>query len=172
MITTPLAISLEGKLIADAICELGVTHVISVPDTNLRTVLADLAARSVPKLMYVCTEDEAIGINAGLYMTGHKPMLLIQNNGFYACINTIKAIALGAEVPTFMLVGQFGRDVNKRVEDSPNRAVHRLEPTMTTWGVPFVRIDEPDDVPLIRAAWDRAWTTKGPSAAIVGAPSR
>ena len=70
-------------------------------------------------MMYVCTEDEAMGINAGLYMTGHRPMLLIQNNGLYACVNTLKAIALDAQVPTFMLIGQFGRDVNKRVEDSP-----------------------------------------------------
>ena len=171
MITSPVAVSIDGRAIVDAIGELGVTHVICVPDTNLRTVMALLAARAVPKMMYVCTEDEAIGINAGLYMTGHKPMLLIQNNGLYACVNTIKAIALAAEVPTFMLIGQFGRDVNKRVEDSANRAVHRLEPTLTTWGVPFERLEGPDDVPKIRRAWNTAWTAKGPAAAIVGAPT-
>ena len=171
MITTPLAVSLEGKVIADAICDLGVTHVISVPDTNLRTVLAELAARPSLKLMYVCTEDEAIGINAGLYMTGHKPMLLIQNNGFYACINTIKAIALAPRCRRSCWWGSSGA-TSTSASKRPQPAVHRLEPTMTTWEVPFVRIDEPDDVPLIRAAWDRAWATKGPSAAIVGAPSR
>jgi len=172
MITSgPVAISIAGHVIADAIVELGVTHVISVPDTNLRTVLALLEARPVPQVMYVCTEDEAMGINAGLYMTGHKPMLLIQNNGLYACLNTLKAIPLDAEVPTFMLIGQFARDVNQRPEESPKRAVNRLEPTLTTWGVPFVRIEGPADVPKIREAWDVAWTTNGPSAAIVGAPT-
>jgi sulfopyruvate decarboxylase TPP-binding subunit len=170
--TSPAAISIEGRLIADAIGKLGVTHIISVPDTNLRTVISLLEERAAPKLTYVCTEDEAIGISAGLYMTGHKPMLLIQNNGLYACLNTLKAMPLDAEVPTFMLIGQFGRDVNKSVEENPRRAVHRLEPTLATWGVPFVRIDEPADVAKIRGAWDVAWQTNGPSAAIVGAPTR
>ena len=171
MIAAPVARSIDGGAIVAALVDLGVTHVVCVPDTNLKTVMAGLAARTSPKLMYVCTEDEAIGINAGLYMTGHKPMLLIQNNGLYACVNTIKAIALGAEVPTFMLIGQFGRDVNQRVEDSPNRAVNRLEPTLATWGVPFERLEGPDDVGKIRRAWEVAWTARGPAAAIVGAPT-
>jgi sulfopyruvate decarboxylase TPP-binding subunit len=112
-----------------------------------------------------------MGINAGLYMTGHRPMLLIQNNGLYACLNTLKAIPLDAQVPTFMLIGQFGRDVNKTVEANPRRAVNRLEPTLEVWGVPFVRLEGPADLPNLQTAWDIAWSTKGPSAAIVGAPT-
>ncbi|HXP94435.1 MAG TPA: thiamine pyrophosphate-binding protein [Candidatus Binatia bacterium] len=169
--TQPAALSIDGAVIADAIRALGVTHVISVPDTHLRTAMDLLDKGPVPKMIYVCTEDEAMGINAGLYITGHKPMLLIQNNGLYACVNTLKAIPLDAQVPTFMLIGQFGRDVTKSVEENPKRAVNRLEPTLETWGVPFFRIDGPSDVPKIRTAWDIAWEKKGPAAAIVGAPT-
>jgi len=32
-------------------------------------------------------------------------MLLIQNNGLYACLNAIKALSLDAQVPLFMLIG-------------------------------------------------------------------
>ena len=39
-------------------------------------------------------------------------MLLIQNNGLLASINALKAIALEARVPTFMLVGQFSFRAN------------------------------------------------------------
>ena len=122
-------------------------------------------------MIYACTEDEAVGINAGLYMTGHRPMMLIQNNGMLACLNTIKAIALDAKVPTFMLIGQYGRDVKLPVEKNKLRVVRLLEPTLDTWDVPHWRLDAEKDLSNIQIAWDRAWADLGPSAAIVGAPS-
>jgi len=164
----PVAVGIDGRVLADAIRALGVTHVITVPDTMQKTAIESLASTATPKLLYVCTEDEAMGINAGLYITGHKPMLLIQNNGLFACINTLKAIALDAQVPTFMLIGQYGRDATKTIEANTRRQVHRLEPTLDAWGVPFERLEGPADLPKVRAMWERAWETKGPAAAIVG----
>ena len=38
-------------------------------------------------------------MNAGLYMGGENPMMCIQNNGIFASVNTLKAIALDAKVP-------------------------------------------------------------------------
>jgi len=167
----PIALPIDGRLIAGEIRGLGVTHVICVPDTNLKSVISDLHVPGSPRMIYPCTEDEAMGINAGLYITGHRPMLLIQNNGLLACINTLKAIALDSKVPTFMLIGQFARKVNLKVEDNPLRAVRLLEPTLDTWGVPYFRLDAPGDLPNIRKAWDSAWSSLGPSAAIIGAPT-
>ena len=179
MTTTPIAetsqqavaLPIEGRAIAEEIRKLGVTHIICIPDTNLKTVIEDLHLPGSPRMIYACTEDEAMGINAGLYMTGHKPMLLIQNNGLLACINTLKAIALDSRVPTFMLIGQFARKVNLKVEDNPLRVVRLLEPTLDTWGVPHLRLENPADLPNVRKAWDIAWSSLGPSAAIVGAPT-
>lgn len=165
------ALSIDGAKLAAALRDQGVTHVVCVPDTNLRTVISALDQAGMPELIYACTEDEAMGINAGLYMTGHRPMLLIQNNGLLACLNTLKAIALDAQVPTFMLVGQYGRDVYKPVESNPLRVVSLLEPTLDTWSVPFVRLETPDDLPGITQAWEAAWSNRGPSAALVGAPT-
>ena len=166
-----VALPIDGKAIADEIRTMGVSHVICIPDTNLKTVIADLHRPASPHMIYACTEDEAMGINAGLYMTGHRPMLLIQNNGLLACINTLKAIALDSRVPTFMLIGQFARKVDLTVEENPLRAVRLLEPTLDTWGVPHLRLETPEDLPNLRRAWDTAWKTLGPSAAIVGAPT-
>lgn len=168
---TAVATAIDGHALADAVRALGVTHVICVPDTNQRTAIAALGERPGPRLIYPCTEDEAVGINAGLYITGHKPMLLIQNNGLYACINTLKAMPLDAQIPTMFLIGQFGRDVTKSVEANARRAVHRLEPTLQTWGVPYFRLEGPDDLPNLHRAWETAWGTPGPAAAIVGAPT-
>jgi sulfopyruvate decarboxylase subunit alpha len=166
-----VATAVGGAALADAVRALGASHIICVPDTNLRTTIAALGTKPVPQLIYACTEDEAIGIHTGLYITGHKPMLMIQNNGLYACINTLKAMPLDAQIPTFFLIGQFGRDVTKTVEENPRRAVTRLEPTLAAWGVPFFRIESPAEIGNLRLAWNTAWEQLGPAAAIVGAPT-
>lgn len=165
------ALPIDGAELAAALRDQGVTHVVCVPDTNLQTVISALSGADMPELVYACTEDEAMGINAGLYMTGHRPMMLIQNNGLLACLNTLKAIALDAGVPTFMLIGQYGRDVHKSVESNPLRVVSLLEPTLATWSVPFFRLETPADLSNVAQAWKAAWESRGPSAALVGAPT-
>jgi sulfopyruvate decarboxylase TPP-binding subunit len=167
----PVAVGVEAQLIVDEILKLGVTHIVVIPDTYQRTLIAKLAELDSPKLVRVCTEDEAMGVNAGLYMGGQRPMMLIQNNGIFASINTMKAIALDAKVPTFIMVGQFLRDVTKKVEENRARAVRLLEPTLDTWGVPHYRLEGPDDLGVFREAYDRAQADLGPACVIVGAPT-
>src|SRR5690606_24282105 len=113
-----LAISIPAQQLLNAIAAVGVTHVITVPDTHMKSLLDLMAEQDAVRLLTVCTEDEAIGINAGLFIAGHRPMMLIQNNGLYACVNALKAIALDAQVPTVMLIGQYGRDTSTPVEEN------------------------------------------------------
>jgi hypothetical protein len=87
-------------------------------------------------------------------------------------LNTLKAIALDARVPTFMVIGQYGRDVALPVEQNRLRQVRMLEPTLATWGVPSFRLETPQDLPNLRLAYDRAHAERGPAAAIIGAPTR
>ncbi len=167
----PVARSVDSEAIVGEILKLGITHVLCVPDTIQRTVVARLIERDVPRTLIVCTEDEAMGINAGLYIGGQNPMMLIQNNGIHASINTMKAIALDARVPTFIVVGQFLRDVAKPPEEQRARAVRLLEPTLETWGVPFFRLEGPEDLGVLAQAYRRAHEDKGPAVVIVGAPT-
>ncbi len=166
-----MAVGVDGQTVVDEMVKLGITHVICVPDTFQKTVISLLAARESPKLHIVCTEDEAVGINAGLYVGGQNPMMVIQNNGIFASINTLKAIAFDAKVPTLMMVGQFQRDVGKTIEEQTSRAVRMLEPTLDTWGIPNWRIEGPGDLGVIQQAYRRAHADRGPAAVIVGAPT-
>jgi sulfopyruvate decarboxylase TPP-binding subunit len=167
----PVARSVEGAVLLREIQQLGITHVITVPDTHQKTLLELLAAAGQPRLLTVCTEDEAIAINAGLYIGGQRPMLLIQNNGLLASINALKAIALEARVPTFFLVGQFARDVTRSNAESPVRAVRMVEPTMATWGVPCYPIEGPEDVPSFARAYRQCLAERGPAVVLLGAPT-
>jgi sulfopyruvate decarboxylase TPP-binding subunit len=147
----------------------GATHVITVPDTHQKTLLDLLAASANPELISVCTEDEAMGVNLGLYMGGCRPMLLIQNSGFYAAMNTVRGLSLDARVPACMLIGEYSRDPAVAPADHASRLVRLLEPTLATWEIPYYRLDEPSDLDAIPQAMDRAWRDRGPVALLVGA---
>ncbi|MGH9752962.1 MAG: thiamine pyrophosphate-binding protein [Blastocatellia bacterium] len=171
VLTTRPARAVDAQALLDAIRSAGITHVITVPDTHQRTLLALLAETDRPKLITVCAEDEAIGVNAGLYIGGARPMLLIQNNGLYACLNTLKAIPLDAEVPTFMLIGEHGRDVTRPSRENADRAARMLEPTLEAWSVPYYRLEGPEDLDSFERAYRQCQEQGGPVALLVGAPT-
>lgn len=163
--------SVPAQVLLDQIQGCGISHVLTVPDTHQKTLLALLAAQRQPELLTVCTEDEAVGINLGLYVGGKRPMLLIQNNGLYACLNAIKALSLDAQAPLFMLIGEFARDVSKPSSENGLRAVRMLAPTLETWGIPHHQLESADDAPVLVSAYREAQERRGPTAVIVGAPT-
>jgi sulfopyruvate decarboxylase TPP-binding subunit len=167
----PVAHSVPADAIVREIQKLGITHVITVPDTFQKTLLAALADLGSPRLLTVCTEDEGIAINAGLYIGGQQPMMVIQNNGLFACLNSLKAIPMDARVPTLLVIGQFARDLTKPSRENALRAVRMVEPTLETWGIPYYRLEGPEDLGCIAEAYRRCQDERGPVAVIVGAPT-
>jgi sulfopyruvate decarboxylase TPP-binding subunit len=167
----PVALSVPARQILDELFALDITHVVNVPDTHQRTLLAGLARQSRMRLLTACTEDEAIAINAGLWVGGQRPILSIQHVGLLAALNNVKGIAMDARVPTCMLVGYFGRDVTRSARDNASRAVSLIEPTLDAWGVPYFPIETPDDIGAIRTAYAASLEREGPSVVLIGAPT-
>jgi sulfopyruvate decarboxylase TPP-binding subunit len=163
------AVPLSPVAIAAELGAAGVTDVVTVPDTHQRSLLALLARRPDPRLITVCTEDEAMGVNLGLYLGGRRPLVLIQNVGLYASMNTVRGLALDAKVPACLLIGEFGRDPAVPSAADPARSVRLLEPTLDTWGIPYYRLERPADLGLIGTAIRRAHRDRGPVAMLVGA---
>jgi sulfopyruvate decarboxylase subunit alpha len=163
--------SVDPRSLLATIRAIGITHVITVPDTHQRTLLGLLGEANDPRLVTVCTEDEAIAINAGLYVGRARPMLLIQNNGFYACLNTVKAIAIDGRVPTFMLIGEHGRNPELPSRENKDLSVRMLEPTLEVWGIPYQRLETHEDVGKLPESFERCVDTQGPMAVLVCAPT-
>ena len=89
-----------------------------VPDTHQKTLLASLTQDANLQMLTFSTEDEAICVNAGLWIGGAEPLVIIQNVGLFAAMNALRGVAMDMKVPTCMIVGQFGRDVSKPVEEN------------------------------------------------------
>lgn len=157
-----------------ALRQTGVTHFVTVPDfvqlalhQSIENDEGDL------RLVRTCNEDQAVCTAAGLTIAGKRPLVVIQNQGLYACVNTIRAVALDAQIPTVLMIGQFGREASNFDHPSTasrRRVVRLLEPLLTTLGVPFWCVEQPDDLSALQAAFDTATSCRGAAAVIVGRP--
>lgn len=169
--TEPVAQAVSARAIVDELNKLGITHVVNVPDTHQRTVLAALSRQSQIRLLTACTEDEAIAINAGLWIGGQRPMLSIQQVGLLAAMNNLRGISLEARIPTCMLVGYFGRDVTRSARENSARSIKLIEPTLEAWDVKYFPIEGPEDLPAIAEAYRFSQEQLGPAVVLIGAPT-
>jgi sulfopyruvate decarboxylase subunit alpha len=167
-----IARSLDPRDVLSAIRDAGITHVITVPDTHQRTLLALLSPQTDPQLVTVCTEDEAFALAAGLHVGGARPLLLIQNAGLFASMNSLRGIALDGRVPMPLLIGEYFRDPTISSKDHTLRVVGLTEPTLELWGVPYYRLEVDADLTRIGEAVVRAHDECGPVGILVGAPTR
>lgn len=164
--------ALSAELMLKALRKAAISHVVVVPDTVQRSFLASLEHAPDIKTIFVCTEDEAVGVNAGLYATNHRPILSIQNNGLFACLNTIRGIALDGAAPTVMLIGQYGQKPDLAPEQSPLRMVRMLQPTLDVWGIPSAWMWSDQDLQLLPSIYEQARRDRGPAALLVPVPTR
>jgi sulfopyruvate decarboxylase TPP-binding subunit len=170
-IRSMLAESVPADVLHRAISDLRVTHVLTVPDTHQKTLIASLFADPNFNTLTLSTEDEAICVNAGLWIGGAEPLLVIQNVGLFAAMNALRGVAIDMRVPTCLLTGQYGRDVTLPAEHNSSTGVKLIEPVLEAMDVPFYRIDAEADVRLLRTAFERSRAERRPVVALVGAPT-
>lgn len=152
----------------------GVDHVVTVPDW-VQLSLHTRLEQGVPgiRLVNTSSENQAVTVAAGLTIGGKRPLLMMQNQGLYNCINTLRAVCLDARVPMVFMVGQFGREyanLGQPSTASRRTMVSIMEPMLTGMGVPFRCLDRPDDMTQLDEAYKQAQELRTAAVLLVGAP--
>src|SRR5215813_12197059 len=142
--------------------------ILSVPDTHQKTVLPALDKEQSIKVLTCSKEDEAVTINAGLHIGGEPVVLMIQHAGLYACVNTLRGVAMDGKVPAFYMIGLLSREKDKDLKESRHSMVRFCEPLLDTFSVPHARLEGPDDVHRIPEYYRLSRERKGPTAVLVG----
>jgi sulfopyruvate decarboxylase TPP-binding subunit len=142
--------------------------ILSVPDAQQETVLEALDGESAIRTLPCASEDEASAIAAGLWIGGEPCALSIQHAGLYASLNTLRAVALDGGVPIFYVIGLRRREPRRNPRASKHSAVRYCEPLLDTFGVPYTRLDGPEDVHRICEFFRLAQVRRGPAAVLVG----
>lgn len=165
---------LGGRAAVAALRRNRVDHVITVPDWVQLAMHAQLAQGADGiRLLNLCSENQCITLGAGLTLGGRRPMLVMQNQGLYNCINTLRAVCMDAHIPLVFMVGQFGREYANLGQDprqSRRTMVRILEPVLETLDLPFWRMDSADDLDRIEEAYATAHQHRTAALLLVGTP--
>ena len=160
---------LAGSHIIGALKAAGIAHVLSVPDISTSDgLLWPISRDPAFKLIRVCKEDEAIGIATGLWATGTRSVILIQNTGFFYALNAIRVLAMEYEQPICLLIGLLLKEPDKAPQESGRYGVRLVPPVLDALGLRYDTIDTNDQADAIAASLDAAYHHSRPHAFLLG----
>ena len=129
--------SLTGAALAALLERQGYDFFTGVPCSMIESLIGVLETH--PRLPYVpaVREDVAVGLAAGAWLAGRRPMVLMQNSGLGTSMNALVSLSLMYRLPALLLVtwrGHGGKDAPEHIlmgEISPSfldliRVPHRI----------------------------------------------
>ena len=132
---------LMGEQIVPAFLELGITHVVWVPDSLLGTwEAAILAAQDSITLVRVAREGEAWAVAAGLWLGGKRPLVVIQNTGLFESGDALRNVLFDLRLPLYALIGYR----NYLIPNAADTAKTFCAPIVRAWGLDYVILEAPD----------------------------
>ncbi len=143
----------------------GVTHVITIPDSETNYLYELMAKEPWLDMVPVSREGETMGVALGLNAAGKVPVCLIQNTGMMESGDSIRGMALDAGFPLVMVVGYRGWTRRGVTTDT---AARYTEPFLHAFGISYYLVEHDDDGPRISIAFEEAKNTRRPVAVLIG----
>jgi sulfopyruvate decarboxylase TPP-binding subunit len=156
--------SLTARNVVDTLADLGVSHVVWLPDTESGFLFDTLNSDPRLKLVPTCREGEAVPIAAGLMVTGHTPVVIIQNTGLFESGDSVRGMAIDYKLPLLFLIGYRGYEGGR---ESPDSAANFLEPILKAWGIPYHLIDSDAAMEKIKQGYAQAQQESRPVAVLI-----
>ncbi|MFO0898118.1 MAG: thiamine pyrophosphate-binding protein [Pirellulales bacterium] len=153
---------ISGEQVHETLVDLGIDHVVWLPDSALGPWETALAGSRRLKLVRVCREAEAWLIAAGLQIGGRRPLVVMQTTGLYDSGDALRNVFYDMEVPLFALIGHR----SYLLKDSTDSAKRFAEPILQAWGLDARLIERPDQWPLLTEHY-RACTAAGRPGAVL-----
>lgn len=149
--------------IAEGLSQLGMTHVVGVPDNATRILYTLLDADPKVQVIPVCREGEAWAIASGLWVGGKTPVVIIQNTGFLESGDALRGTAIAMGVPLLALINYRGyHTLLQPDEDAVDSVASFFEPTLRAWQMPYEFLEEGKEVEILVSAAEKARAAQGP----------
>lgn len=128
----------------------GIDLILSLPCIYLKDLLEFINEKKEIKTIPLTREEEGIGIFAGAYFGGMRPLMMIQNSGLGNSINAIKSLLELYEVPIAIMMSHRGSEGEKIKAQIP---MGKLTPTLLELlDFKVYEIGNPKHMPKIREA--------------------
>jgi len=179
---SPVELKPAALAVAGLLLEMGVTHVVTIPDNHSAPLLDAIQAEARIRLIFGTREGEVISLASGLWLGGGKPMVIIQNTGLLESGDGLRGTASRMGAPLLMLVTCRGYAKSRAHGKEPSEVevtrdtlvradldsiAHMTESTLRAWGIPFVTLQDTGDLSPIREGWEMAYREERPVAVLV-----
>jgi len=95
----------SGEQIAELLEQLGVTHVVTVPDSTIGQWQPAIEQRGATRIVRVCREGETWQVAAGLYLGAALPIVMIQCTGLFESGDALRNAVHDWKLPIFSIIG-------------------------------------------------------------------
>lgn len=132
----------SGEQISELFEELGITHVVTVPDSTVGQWQDAIERRGVTRVVRVCREGEAWQVAAGLTLGGARPLVLIQCTGLFESGDALRNAVHDWKLPIFSVIG-YRSYLNQDTLPGDTCLVF-TEPVLDAWKIDYKLITSPD----------------------------
>jgi sulfopyruvate decarboxylase subunit alpha len=129
-----------GSEIAELLEQLGVTHVVTVPDSTIGQWQDAIEARGFTRIVRVCREGEAWEVAAGLHLGGRTPLVLIQCTGLFESGDALRNVLHDWKLPIFSIIG-YRSYLNQDTLPGDTCLVF-TEPVLDAWKIDYRIVTE------------------------------
>jgi sulfopyruvate decarboxylase subunit alpha len=118
----------------------GVSVVCYLPDSLFKELYPALDADADIRTIRVTNEGEGAAICGGVFLSGKRAALVMENSGLRAAIEPLARMGLGAGIPVVMVMSYRGDLGENNWWAVPHGTT--MEPLLNAMGIPYRVIDE------------------------------
>ena len=136
----------SGEQVATLLTSLGVTHVVTIPDSTIGRWDAAIASSGIP-LVRVCREGEAWSVAGGLMLGGASPLVLIQCTGLFESGDALRNTIHEWKLPIYSIIGY--RSYLNQEKLPGDTCLVFTEPILAAWKLDVLFVKQPaqlDDI--------------------------
>jgi sulfopyruvate decarboxylase TPP-binding subunit len=154
-----------GTQISELLRALGISHVITLPDSTIGRWESAVAATPGVMLVRVCREGEAWLVAAGLHLGGATPLVMMQCTGFFESGDALRNAVHDWRLPLFALIG-YRSYLNQEMLPGDTCLVF-TEPLLDAWRLDWRLIRDPSQLGDIADHYRACRSSGRPGAALL-----
>ena len=156
----------SGEQIASLFEELGITHVVTVPDSTIGPWQEAIEQHGRTRVVRGCREGEAWQVAAGLQLGGKTPLVMIQCTGLFESGDALRNALHDWKLPIFSIIG-YRSYLNQDTLPGDTCLVF-TEPVLDAWRIDYKLITQPSQFEEIANHYGACRALGKPGAIVIG----